>query len=350
MSPTFELQGVPILLGPLADSFPDWLKKQHYSQIFVLCDENTRLHCLARLLNLSDLSEKARVCEIQAGEPAKNLDTCKKIWQVMLEMQLDRKGLVINLGGGVIGDMGGFCAATWKRGLDFVQIPTTLLAMTDAAIGGKTGIDFQGIKNTIGVFQQPAAVFVDPVFLETLPKRALHSGYAEVIKHAVIGAPTLTESLHSKESLNPSNILNILQQSIAVKVRIVAEDPLEKGLRMLLNFGHTIGHALESWYLDSENPLTHGEAIYIGMICETKFANRDALLNAVKALGQNHFPHRKIPESAFPAIWALMQQDKKNSSGTVRMTVPDEKPYSLRYLEPQQRDIDALLRYYNTLA
>ena len=268
----------------------------------------------------------------------------------MLTAKLDRKALVVNLGGGVIGDMGGFCAATWKRGVDFMQVPTTLLAMTDAAIGGKTGIDFQGIKNTIGVFQQPVAVFVDPVFLQTLPERELRSGYAEVIKHALIGGSELTDSLTSSETISSLNWLDILQKSIAVKVRVVQEDPLEKGLRMLLNFGHSIGHALESWFLETEEPLTHGEAIYIGMVCEAFLVGNERFQKAVLKLGQHVFPHRKIDTGIFPAIWELMQQDKKNSSGTVRMAVPDEMPFSMKIIEPTQADVKRSLVFYNDLS
>ncbi|MFN0173551.1 MAG: 3-dehydroquinate synthase [Saprospiraceae bacterium] len=350
MSPTFVLHNSPIFLGPLAETFPFWLENQQYSQVFVLCDANTRRHCLPYFLKETGLSEKIILSEIQSGESEKTLATCEKIWQSMLAAKLDRKALVVNLGGGVIGDMGGFCAATWKRGVDFIQVPTTLLSMTDAAIGGKTGIDFQGIKNTIGVFQQPVAVFVDPVFLQTLPERELRSGYAEVIKHALIGDSELTDSLTLSETISQLNGLAILQKSIAVKVRVVQEDPLEKGLRMLLNFGHSIGHALESWFLETEDPLTHGEAIYIGMVCESFLAGNESLQKAVLKLGQQIFSHRNMGPGIYPAIWEMMLHDKKNSSGTVRIAVPDEYPFSLKIIEPAQSDVERSLAYYNTTA
>lgn len=268
----------------------------------------------------------------------------------MLAAQLDRKALVINLGGGVIGDMGGFCAATWKRGIDFVQIPTTLLSMTDAAIGGKTGIDFQGIKNIIGVFKQPTAVFVDPVFLQTLPERELHSGYAEVIKHALIGDTNLIHQLTQSSPSKHTNWFDILHKSIAVKVQVVEQDPLEKGLRMILNFGHSIGHALEAWFLKTESPLTHGEAIYIGMVCEAYLSNTEKNLSLeVQKLGGTIFPKIKIPESAFFALWDSMLQDKKNSSGTVRMAVPDEKPFSIKMEVLTPATLQKSLQYYNAL-
>ncbi|MFN0037000.1 MAG: 3-dehydroquinate synthase [Saprospiraceae bacterium] len=355
MFPCFQLQDCPIFLGPLADTFSVWLEKQNHSQVFVLADEHTRQVCLPHFLKQTEISEKIIVTEIKSGERAKNLATCEKIWQAMLSAHLDRKALVVNLGGGVIGDMGGFCAATWKRGVDFVQIPTTLLAMTDAAIGGKTGIDFHGIKNTIGVFQQPAAVFVDPVFLQTLPEHELRSGFAEVLKHAVIGDPELLRQLSGFRKLSENSAehwLGILQKSIAVKVRVAQEDPLEKGLRVLLNFGHSIGHALESFFLETGHSLTHGEAVYIGMVCESppRLAPGKRNLRAeVLELGQYVFPHKKIDPSAFPAIWTLMQQDKKNSSGTVRMAVPDEEPFSLKIIEPTQKDVERGLAFYNSL-
>jgi len=351
MSPAFVLHNSLIFLGSLTKAFPFWLENQQYSQVFVLCDENTRRHCLPYFLKETGLSEKITLTEIPSGESKKTLATCEKIWQSMLTAKLDRKALVVNLGGGVIGDMGGFCAATWKRGVDFIQVPTTLLAMTDAAIGGKTGIDFQGIKNTIGVFQQPVAVFVDPVFLQTLPERELRSGFAEVIKHALIGDSELARQISEEVTLSHLlTSLAILQKSIAVKVRVVQQDPLEKGLRMLLNFGHSIGHALESCFLKTEEPLTHGEAIYIGMVCESFLAGNEGLQKAVLKLGQQVFPHRNMDSDIFPAIWELMQQDKKNSSGTVRMAVPDEMPFSMKIIEPTQADVERSLAFYNALS
>jgi len=377
----FQLSDYSIFLGPVQETFPAWLHERGYSQIFLLTDENTRRHCLPIFLEKTGLSDKVKIAEIPAGENFKTLATCQQIWQQMLDAKLDRRALVVNLGGGVIGDMGGFCAATWKRGVDFVQIPTTLLAMTDAAIGGKLGIDFQGVKNTIGVFRNPAAVFVDTDFLKTLPERELRSGFAEVIKHALIGNEDI-ESLTLSETLNTeSSWLETLRASIAVKVRIVQEDPLEKGLRAILNFGHTIGHAVESYFLETNEPLTHGEAVAIGMICESWLASStppptpppngrgdgersatssrtplpfgggvgggvDTTVETISRL----FPHHPIPESAFSAIWNLMQQDKKNAAGKVRVVVPGAEPFSMRVLEPGQEEIERSLLFYNSLS
>ena len=346
----------PVVLGRLQDTFSAWLQQRRPSKILLLTDANTRRDCLPGFLAATGLPANTPVVEIPAGETYKHIQTCTSIWEQMLQTQLDRHALVINLGGGVIGDMGGFCAATWKRGVDFVQVPTTLLSMTDAAIGGKLGIDFQKVKNTIGVFQNPAAVFVDPVFLRTLPERELRSGFAEVIKHALIGAPELWEMIRNftpeqLSACSPETWLDILRQSIAVKVRVVTEDPHEKGIRMLLNYGHTIGHALESYFLETDNPLTHGEAIAIGMLAESWVQHQRQSVQVPDdwiRLMLRMFPHRNIPLDIVPEIWQTMQQDKKNKAGTIRMTVPGNMELEMQVLEPTIEEIrDSVLNYNN---
>jgi 3-dehydroquinate synthase len=343
MTPTFALHGSPVFIGSWSDNFPQWLESQSYSSVFILADTHTATHCLPALR-----TQSALLCVIEPGEQQKNLHTCEKIWQQMMSAGLDRKALVVNLGGGVVGDMGGFCAATWKRGVDFVQAPTTLLSMTDAAIGGKTGIDFWGLKNAIGVFQQPKAVFIDPVFLKTLPERELCSGFAEVIKHALIGDPALWSRINNLSALPPGSDTafwtEVLLDSVAVKVRVVTEDPHEKGLRMLLNFGHTIGHAVESYFLESPDPLTHGEAIAIGMECELY---GDARQEMAATCLRRFFPQRHLPETAFARLWELMLQDKKNASGVVRMALPGSAPYQLQVVSPDAASVEQSLRAYH---
>ena len=373
-SHTFQLGDYAVHLGPLADTLPAWLRDRHYSSIFIITDENTREHCWPWLDLLppftlpimgemegamgqggaTPLTEGLQGVVISAGETFKTLSTCERVWQAMLDANLDRKALVINLGGGVVGDLGGFCAATWKRGVDFIQLPTTLLAMTDAAIGGKLGIDFQGLKNIVGVFQNPAAVFVDPVFLRTLPERELQSGFAEVVKHALIGDPILWQNIQALSHVEEAPWSEVLRASIAVKVRVVTEDPHERGLRMLLNYGHTIGHAVESYFLKTPFPRTHGEAIALGMVCESWLA-RTVLPNGHNRLAQvitliaKSFPHDPIPEAAFSEIWATMQQDKKNVAGAVRLAVPGEEPYAMQLLETDAAAVAASLAFYNDL-
>ena len=347
----------PVLLGNLAQAFPEWLAQRRASGILLLTDTNTRRHCLPLFLKTTGLPADTPVVEITAGESYKNVATCISLWEQMLQARLDRHALVINLGGGVIGDMGGFCAATWKRGVDFVQVPTTLLSMTDAAIGGKLGIDFQQVKNTIGVFQNPAAVFIDPSFLKTLSERELRSGFAEVIKHALIGAPELWNMVrdYTPESLSVASSetwLEILHLSIAVKVRIVTEDPHEKGIRMLLNYGHTIGHALESYFLETDDPLTHGEAIAIGMLTESWIQHTRQGATVPEEwirLLLRIFPHRPITTDIVPEIWHTMQQDKKNRAGSVRMALPGKNAFEMEVLEPTEMEVGESLGFYNGL-
>lgn len=355
----FPLSATPIFLGNLGPAFQDLLRERHFSKMLLLVDENTRRHCLPVFLEKTGLPEDLSIMEISAGEAEKTLKTCEKVWQAMLEAQLDRNALLINLGGGMLGDLGGFCAAAWKRGIEFVQIPTTLLAMTDAAIGGKTGIDFQGVKNVLGAFRNPAAVWVDPVFLKTLPSRELRSGFAEIIKHALIGNSDLEQLLQAAADnanidLQPLNWLEVLHHSIDVKVSVVANDPFENGQRALLNYGHTIGHALESWFLEKDaDALTHGEAVAIGMICEAWLSaspDNDLLARTLRLVSV-FFPHRPVPEQSFADLQRLMQQDKKNEAGTVRMVVPAslEHPFSWRKLEISPDLMEQSLRYYNGL-
>ena len=329
----------PFFIGPLENHFPSWLASQHFSKVLILCDENTHTHCLPYFLQSTGLPAETPVCVIPAGEQNKNLETAALVWKALLDVQLDRNALIINIGGGVVGDLGGFCAATWKRGIAFVQVPSTLLSMTDAAIGGKTGIDFYDVKNTIGVFQNPAAVFADPAFLGTLSQKELHSGFAEVIKHAVIKNPL---HWHENEQLKPFfnhfpnnagslNWMETLKESTEVKLRIVREDPHEQNQRMLLNFGHTVGHALETYFLRTESPLTHGEAIAQGMLIEAEVAG--TATPALHEILTRLYPPKAVPAEAWPALWNIMLNDKKNKAGTVRFTVPALEPYVMKVVE-----------------
>jgi len=344
----------PIVSGDISQTFPEWLRTHEYRQILTISDENTLRHCWPTFSAALGDAGLLPPVTIPAGELHKNLHTCQYLWQAMLDAQLDRKALVINLGGGVIGDMGGFCAATWKRGVDFVQVPTTLLSMTDAAIGGKLGIDFQNIKNTIGVFQNPAAIFTDAAFLKTLPARELLSGFAEVIKHALIGAPDLWNTIlaateqHQHLNYHTFNWPALLEASIAVKVRVVTEDPFEKGLRMVLNYGHTLGHAVESYLLHTTDPMTHGEAVAWGMVAESEWVYGEGeRLKAIKKVVRHYFPERHMPENATEALWHLMLQDKKNSHGRVRIVVPGHTAFSMEIQEIEKHALEEVFNIGN---
>ena len=231
---------------------------QKASKVFILTDENVAPFWLPEVAHWLHCDAAIEIV-IKPGEQHKNLQTVQRIWKTLMKHHADRNALLVNLGGGVITDLGGFAASTYKRGIKFINIPTTLLAMVDAAIGGKTGIDFGGGKNQIGTFAEAEAVIIDPVFLETLPERELLSGMAEMIKYGFIADANLL-------NINLENYQQHITRCGEIKRDIVAQDPTEKGLRKILNFGHTIGHAIESHCLTTDFPLLHGEAVALGML------------------------------------------------------------------------------------
>ena len=252
--------------------FLQWLKQNNYSSIFVLVDENTKQFCYPVIENSLP---PHFVLQINSGEKEKNIETSKYLWEELTKNKAERKSILINLGGGVIGDMGGFVASTYKRGIDFVNIPTTLLSQVDASIGGKLGIDLHGIKNLIGLFGDPKMVVISSEFLSTLPKEQLRSGFAEIMKHGLIRDKNYWEKIKETDLNSNSDWLELIATSVNIKKSVVDNDPLEGGLRKILNFGHTIGHAIETWSLQNDkSPLLHGEAIAIGMICEAWLSNK----------------------------------------------------------------------------
>jgi 3-dehydroquinate synthase len=318
------MNAYPIFIGNESlEELRQWLSRRSYSKIMVLMDAHTELDCYPIL---SPFLPSHIVFSVAPGELHKNLRTCEAIWEVLTAHQFDRKGLVINLGGGVLGDMGGFAAATYKRGLDFVQIPTTLLSQVDASVGGKLGIDFQGFKNHIGLFQEPQAVVIWPPFLETLPFEELRSGFAEVIKHHLIADATGWETLAQQKKLEQMNWEALIRHSVQIKSTIVESDFKEQGARKALNFGHTIGHAIETHRLGTAGHLLHGEAIAIGMVAEAYVSYQQGLfsessLDLISQYILTHFPKVSIEASELPAILQNMYQDKKNVGGEVRCTL-----------------------------
>jgi len=296
-----------------------------YPKILVIVDENTERDCLPILKKKLKGIELETIL-IPSGELHKNIQMCQNIWLQMMQHEANRNALVINLGGGVIGDMGGFCASTFKRGMDFIQIPTTLLSQVDASIGGKLGIDFQNIKNSIGLFGNPKAVFVNPTFLNTLPKREIRSGFAEVIKHALIVDFKQWKRLSRITDLDKVNWSKRIVPSLNIKKKVVEADPFEKGWRKSLNFGHTIGHAIESMCLETENQLLHGEAIAIGMICESYLSHKVLGLkkrNLYKIANFILSIYGKVDISYLnrEALIKLMKQDKKNDANVINFTL-----------------------------
>jgi len=286
-----------------------------YSKVAILVDENTKRDCLHKLPKI----ENALIIEIKSGEEYKNISTCNFIWEQLTINNFDRNSLLINLGGGVIGDMGGFCAATYKRGLDFIHIPTTLLAMVDASVGGKLGIDFKGFKNQIGLFNNPKAVLISPEFLETLAESELKSGFSEVVKHALISDNSLWVKLKNTP-FTDFDWGDIIDTNVQIKNKIVLADPFEKGERKKLNFGHTFGHAIESYYLEKGTPISHGEAVFMGMILETEISDLpETEKNEIKNYILSNFALPYTPKKS--NLHKFLINDKKNQDGKINFTL-----------------------------
>lgn len=298
-------------------------------KVFILVDENTLKFCLPLLMGKVESLRDAEVIEIGSGEENKRVEVAIQLWKVLGELDADRQSLLINLGGGVITDLGGFVAGTFKRGIRFINVPTTLLAQVDASIGAKVGIDLEHIKNEVGLFKNPVGVFIDPTFLNTLPRNQVLSGFAEMIKHALIASPGYWESIKGISLLEPDQIDRAIMRSIEIKNEIVASDPFERGRRKVLNFGHTIGHAVESHSIEGDmKALLHGEAIAMGMVCEAFLSHRRGLLNEsalqeITAFVFSLYPRVEIDQVRYHRIIELMRHDKKNRNGSMQFSLLD---------------------------
>tara|TARA_R110002126_G_scaffold56971_2_gene151629 strand:+ start:45 stop:1106 length:1062 start_codon:yes stop_codon:yes gene_type:complete len=305
------------------------LAKKAYSIVFILVDENTHELCLPQFMAEINGEYQFEIIEIESGEINKNIETCVGVWEALSELGADRKSILINLGGGVLTDLGGFVASTFKRGIDFINVPTTLLSMVDASVGGKTGVDLGSLKNQIGVINQPVMVLVVPDFLDTLDTRQIRSGFAEMLKHGLIQDKLYWEALKQAESLE--DMKKHILSSIQIKNNVVLQDPTEQNIRKILNYGHTLGHAIESYYLenDSKETLLHGEAIAIGMILEGYLSNKLTnlplvTLEDIKTTFLSRYEKVEFLEEDFDNILKLMKYDKKNSHGKVNFVLLKE--------------------------
>jgi 3-dehydroquinate synthase len=321
--------GYSIYIGPQSLNDLKGVLQKNFNQakIFLLVDENTASHCLPTLISSIPLLEKAHVLEIESGEGSKNIEVCARLWRALAELGGDRQSILINLGGGVIGDMGGFVASTFKRGIPFIQIPTTLLSQVDASVGGKTGIDLDQLKNEVGLFSIPHSVFIWPDFLKTLSGREMVSGFAEVIKHALIADKAYWDELQSVNMADAVVWDKLIRHSVSIKNEIVCSDPQEKGIRKALNFGHTIGHAVESYFMEKgETKLLHGEAVAVGMIAESYISMiRNGLrleeLNEITGFIRRHYGLINLEPIADHRLIELMRHDKKNEKGVMNFTL-----------------------------
>lgn len=306
------------------------LKENKYSNVFILVDSQTNEFCLPKFLPYLETNLNIEIIEFEAGEINKNIETCVQVWNVLTELGGDRKSLVINLGGGVVTDLGGFVASTFKRGVDFIHIPTTLLSMVDASVGGKNGVDLGNLKNQIGVINVPKMVLIDTQYLETVPQNEMRSGLAEMLKHGLIYDVAYWKQFLDLKAIDFADFDELIYRSVEIKNEIVKQDPTEKNIRKALNFGHTLGHAIESYFLENENKITllHGEAIAAGMILESYISLRKGLIateeyKEIKDTIKSIFEDIIFEENDLVPILELLIHDKKNEYGTIQFALID---------------------------
>jgi len=303
------------------------LQTLDYDGLFLLTDKNTQDYCLPLIQSLPEI-QVAKKFFIPAGDENKNIESLSKVWKFLSENGANRKSLLINLGGGMLTDLGGFAAATFKRGIRFLNIPTTLLGAVDAAVGGKTGINFAGLKNEIGAFDPAVSVLIDSIFFKTLDTTQLLSGYAEMLKHSLLSSKEqLNELLRFDwDNLNYDLLNNLLFESILIKERIVDEDPIEQGIRKALNLGHTFGHAFESLALETKRPVQHGYAVAWGLVCELYLSfiqlgfNKNELMKIARFV-KEHYGVFAFDCTDYLHIYTLMQHDKKNEISAINFTL-----------------------------
>jgi len=313
-----------------------------HSKTFVLCDGNTINFCLPLFFEKTRISDFILI-EIPFSERCKNLDTVQEIWKQLIENHADRKSLLINLGGGVVSDIGGFAASCYQRGIDFINVPTTLLSMVDAAVGGKTGVDFHGLKNQIGTFAQPLAVVVMTDFLCTLPKRELQSGLGEILKYGFISNASLLD-------INVPIDAKVLENALRCKLDVVEKDPKENGLRKCLNFGHTIGHAIESFLMRSNSEVLHGEAVALGILpalyLSEKYCGLDEKwTHLYEKIFASHFASLRINDLNSHALVELMRHDKKNLGDEIRFVLISEPGKPVVDVAVKEEDIIDSINY-----
>ena len=328
---TIQANNYPIYFNETGyEALNSFLNESKYSNLFIIVDNNTYEYCLSRFLPFLETNLTIEIVEFEAGEPNKNIETCVQIWNVLTELGADRKSLVINVGGGVVTDLGGFVASTFKRGIDFIHIPTTLLSMVDASVGGKTGVDLGNLKNQIGVINVPKMVLIDTQYLETLSENEMRSGLAEMLKHGLIYDAAYWEKFLDLKAIDFADFDELIYRSVEIKNEIVTQDPTEKNIRKALNFGHTLGHAIESYFLENENKtsLLHGEAIAIGMILESYISLEKGLIsreeyNQIKTTIKTIYDDVIFEENDIAPILELLIHDKKNEYGNIQFALID---------------------------
>lgn len=346
----WDLKPVSYILGKDATTLS--IKKlNEFGKRFILVDENTKEHCLPLFYNLTNNIHIDGVITIKAGINNKNINETIDVWNQLTELGADRDALLINLGGGVISDLGGFAASTYKRGLHFINYPTSLLGMIDASIGGKTGLDFANVKNQIGLFSNPLSVIIDPVFLKTLDLKELQSGYAEMLKCALIMDIDLWDTISNTNFNQISDWDSLIVQAARNKVNIVRYDSQEKSIRKILNFGHTIGHAIESHFINKGNDITHGEAVAAGIICETYISSKifefecTQVKEIINVIDMN-FERFNLNIEDISSLMTFMKQDKKRKGGKYNFSLLRKLGKAVHDIEIEEALIKESLEFY----
>jgi 3-dehydroquinate synthase len=332
----------------------DYIENACFSKIFIVMDALTQTHCYPIFKEKFKTSKSLNFLNIGMGENAKDIETCVSLWQQLCDLEADRNSLIVNLGGGVVTDLGGFVASTLKRGISFINIPTTLLGMVDASIGGKTGINLGALKNQVGCFSNPKMIIIDTDYLKTLDPREMRSGMAEIIKYGLSYDAKLYETILKNPTENNAFLTEAIYRSAAIKNNVVLEDPNEQNLRKVLNFGHSLGHAIESYFLKTADKpnLTHGEAIAVGMVTAVNLSCHYcdfnlAIADSIKEFIISYFGKVTISKADYPAIIDLLKHDKKAESGIVKFVLIEQiGKYQLNCNVSEATLIEAL-NYYS---
>lgn len=316
-----------IITNNATEELENIISESKNDKFFILTDNNTNKNCL-NMLHCSEPIANAHIITIKADDTNKNIESTTHVWKELSDNGCTRHSCLINIGGGMVTDLGGFAASTFKRGIDFINIPTTLLSMVDASVGGKTGINFNGLKNEIGVFNDAKAVIIDTAFLKTLDQHNICSGYAEMLKHSLLKdnkmwAQHINFNLYSPDL---DSLLSMIKESVGVKERIVSEDPHESGIRKALNLGHTAGHAFESYAMHTNRPILHGYAVAYGIICELYLSHAlqgfplDKMRQTVNFIKEN-YGRMNITCDDYESLYSLMKHDKKNTGNEINFTL-----------------------------
>ncbi len=318
--------GYEVVIGSAELILADFFDKNPKVNPVVIADENTLEHCWPKVIGRNERLNHAPIIQIESGEENKSVEVCMQVWLTLAEMKLTRNDVVINLGGGVVTDLGGFVASTFKRGVKFIQVPTSLLCMVDAAVGGKVGVDLQKMKNLVGNFATPELVVVDTEFLDTLSANQMRSGFAEVLKHGLILDKSYWTEACSASFTDIEHIRSLVSRSIELKNEIVLEDFKESGNRKKLNFGHTIGHAIETYFLESDTPLLHGEAVAAGMLAESWLSTKlsgltEGELEQISNYIRSVYTFPILSTNAYENLIQLMKNDKKNRGDEINCTL-----------------------------